>query len=69
MPGQFLSADALAAVGTTRPLSFLILGFVMGMTGGFSVLVAQRFGAGDYKEMRRHRGDRAPCSALYSAFS
>lgn len=50
--GQFLGVDALAAVGTTGPLSFLILGFVMGMTGGFSVLVAQRFGAGDYKEMR-----------------
>ena len=50
--GQFLGVDALAAVGTTGPLSFLILGFVMGMTGGFSVLVAQRFGAGDYDEMR-----------------
>ena len=50
--GQFLGVDALAAVGTTGPLSFLILGFVMGMTGGFSVLVAQRFGAGDYDGMR-----------------
>lgn len=50
--GQFLGVDALAAVGTTGALSFLILGFVMGMTGGFSVLVAQRFGAGDYDEMR-----------------
>ena len=52
--GQFLGVDALAAVGTTGPLSFLILGFVMGMTGGFSVLVAQCFGAGDYKEMRHN---------------
>lgn len=50
--GQFIGVDALAAVGTTGALSFLILGFVMGMTGGFSVLVAQRFGAGDYDEMR-----------------
>ena len=50
--GQFLGVDALAAVGTTGALSFLILGFVMGMTGGFSVLIAQRFGAGDYDEMR-----------------
>ena len=50
--GQFLGVDALAAVGTTGPLSFLVLGFVMGMTGGFSVVVAQRFGAGDYDDMR-----------------
>ncbi len=50
--GQFLGVDALAAVGTTGPLSFLVLGFVMGMTSGFSVVVAQRFGAGDYDDMR-----------------
>ena len=64
--GQFLGVDALAAVGTTGPLSFLILGFVMGMTGGFSVLVAQRFGAGDYKKMRH---TVAMCTLLCVALS
>lgn len=50
--GQYLGVDALAAVGATGTINFLILGFVLGMTSGFTVPVAQRFGAGDYKGMR-----------------
>ncbi len=50
--GQFIDARALAAVGLTGPLSFLVLGFVTGLTSGFAVLVAQRFGARDEEGMR-----------------
>jgi putative MATE family efflux protein len=50
--GQFVGVDALAAVGTTGPITFLILGFVMGLTGGFSVVAAQRFGAKDEDGLR-----------------
>lgn len=50
--GQFISANALAAVGLTGALSFLLLGFVWGMTGGFSVIAAQRFGANDEDGLR-----------------
>ena len=32
---------------------FLIYGFVVGMTAGFTVLTAQKFGAGDMQGMRR----------------
>ncbi len=45
--GRFLGVKALAAVGTTGSMSFLILGFVLGLCSGFSVLISQRFGAND----------------------
>lgn len=51
--GRFIDSDALAAVGTTGPLSFLIIGFIIGITGGFAVIVAQRFGAKDEKGLRK----------------
>lgn len=51
--GRFVSVEALAAVGSTGSMSFLILGFVMGITSGFSVITAQRFGAQDEAGIRR----------------
>ena len=51
--GRMLGVDALAAVGSTGPMSFLALGFIMGITGGSSVVIAQRFGAGDRDGVRR----------------
>ena len=51
--GRSIGVDALAAVGSTGAISFLVLGFVIGLTGGFSVVVAQKFGAGDEREVRR----------------
>ncbi len=51
--GQSLGNNALAAVGSTGPINFLVLGFANGITSGFSVQVAQRFGAGDEKGLRK----------------
>lgn len=51
--GNTVSAAALTGVGLTGPISFLILGFVNGLTAGFSVRVSQRFGAGDMDGVRR----------------
>lgn len=51
--GRTLGRNALAAVGCTGALSFLLLGFCMGLTSGFSVITAQRFGAGDGEGVRR----------------
>ena len=51
--GQCIGVDALAAVGATGSLNFLVIGFVLGMCSGFCIPVAQSFGAGDYKRMRR----------------
>ena len=55
--GRFVGVDALAAVGATGSVSFLILGFTQGLTTGFTVLTAQRFGAGD-REGSHPVGDR-----------
>ena len=51
--GKFVGTKALAAVGSTGTIMFLIYGFVVGMTAGFTVLTAQRFGAGDMRAMRQ----------------
>ena len=50
--GKGIGVEAFAAVGATAWVSFLILGFVTGLTGGFSILTAQCFGAGDAKGLR-----------------
>jgi len=51
--GRTLGVHALAAVGSTGSLSFLILGFVQGFTTGLAINVANRFGAGDYRGLRK----------------
>lgn len=45
--GQTLGKDALASVGATGSINFLIVGFAQGMTAGLTILTAQRFGAKD----------------------
>ncbi|MCR5024672.1 MAG: MATE family efflux transporter [Lachnospiraceae bacterium] len=51
--GRILGANALAGVGASSSVQFLILGFCIGICAGFSVPVAQRFGAGDTRSLRR----------------
>lgn len=50
--GKFLGAKALAAVGSTGSINFMIIGFCMGVCNGFAIPVAQRFGAKDEKMLR-----------------
>lgn len=64
--GKFVGTKALAAVGSTGTIMFLILGFVMGMTAGFTVLTAQKFGAGDMEAMRQTVGSAAVLSVIMS---
>ncbi|MCM1298873.1 MAG: MATE family efflux transporter [Firmicutes bacterium] len=51
--GKCINLDALAAVGSTGSVSFLVIGFTTGITSGSCILPAQLFGAGDYSQMRR----------------
>lgn len=51
--GRFLGYDALAAVGSTGSLNFLINGFCMGLCSGFAIPIAQAKGAQDDTELRR----------------
>ena len=65
--GKFLGVNALASVGSTSAINFMINGFVIGVCTGFSIPVAQRFGAQDYKDMRRfvaNAGWIASCFAV-----
>lgn len=64
--GKFVGTNALAAVGSTGTIIFLIIGFLMGLTAGFTVFPAQRFGAGDLKAMRKSVGSAAVLSAIVS---
>ena len=50
--GRFLGVKSLAAVGSTGSMSFLIIGFVLGLCSGFSVLISQRFGANDEEGLK-----------------
>ncbi len=51
--GRFLGYDALAAVGSTGSLNFLINGFCMGLCSGFAIPIAQAKGAQNETELRR----------------
>ena len=51
--GQTLGTQAVAAIGATNSINFLILGFAIGLTSGLSILTAQRFGAQDYEGVRK----------------
>ena len=52
--GQTLGMNALAGVGASSSLLFLILGFCGGLAGGFGIPIAQAFGAKDYVRLQRY---------------
>ena len=54
--GQTISLSALAAVGCTGSISFLVIGFITGITGGFGVMMAQYFGAKNEENFKRSVG-------------
>lgn len=64
--GRQLGVDALAAVGATGSLLFLLLGFAWGLTSGFAIPTAQAFGARDYVAVRRSVASGAILTAITS---
>lgn len=52
--GRFIGVNALAAVGASSSIMFLIMGFCNGSCAGFAIPVAQEFGAKDYSKMRAY---------------
>ncbi len=52
--GRFIGVSALAAVGTTYSLNFLILGFVQGLCVGFGIMLSQSYGAHDRKGLQKY---------------
>jgi len=51
--GRTIGVDAIAALGSTSYISTLIIGFMSGLTNGFSIITARHYGAGDSVKMRR----------------
>lgn len=64
--GHFLGMNALAGVGATGSINFLILGFCMGMCAGFSIPVAQMYGAKDYERLRKYVANSLYLSVIFS---
>ena len=57
--GQFCGVSALASVGATSSVNYLILGFVIGACNGFAIPIAQLFGARDLPGLRKHVANAA----------
>ena len=65
--GQALGPEALASVGASSSVQFLVLGFCMGSCTGFSVPVAKYFGAGKLDKMRNYIFNGAALAVLIAA--
>lgn len=55
--GQYLGINALAGIGSTSAVNFLVFGFIQGMCVGFGIPIAQQFGAKNFELMRRYIGN------------
>lgn len=64
--GRFLGMNALAGVGATGSINFMIVGFCMGVCSGFAIPVAHKFGARDYSGMRQFVANCAWLSLIFS---
>ena len=62
--GQILGDKALAGVGASSSIQFLVLGFCMGCCAGFGVPVAKYFGANDMHKMRKYISNGAVLTGI-----
>lgn len=62
--GRYVSTDALAAVGNVGAINSFIIGAALGLTGGFTIPVAQAFGANDRKRLNKYAGSSISVSLL-----
>lgn len=65
--GHYLGVDALAAVGATGSVNFLIIGFCMGVCSGFAIPVAQEFGARHEENLRKYVANCVWLSLIFAA--
>lgn len=62
--GRYLGKNALAAVGSTGTLMFVMIGFANGLCTGFTVLTSQKFGEGNKEETRQSVANGSMLSGL-----
>lgn len=65
--GRFLGVEALAGVGSTGSLNFLVLGFCIGVCNGFVIPVAQKFGERDYRGLKEFVVNAILLTAVFAA--
>lgn len=65
--GHYLGVNALASVGATGSVNFLIIGFCMGICSGFAIPVAQEFGARHEQNLRRYVANCVWLSMIFAA--
>ena len=67
--GRYVGADALAAVGSTGTIMFLLTGFSQGITAGFAILISQRYGAHDADGVKQAvANEKSPHSRVSSRY-
>ena len=64
--GRFLGVDELAGVGSTGAVSFMVIGFCMGICNGFAIPIAQCFGAKDYGNLRKYTANCVWLSVFFA---
>lgn len=64
--GKFLGVNELAAVGSTGSVCFLIVGFCTGICSGFTIPVAQKFGAKDEVRMRKYIANSVMLAVVFT---
>lgn len=62
--GRWIGVGALAAVGASSSIMFLVMGFCNGACAGFAIPMAQSFGAKDYSKMRLYVANAVRISAV-----
>ncbi|MCH5208265.1 MAG: MATE family efflux transporter [Oscillospiraceae bacterium] len=65
--GRYIGLDALAGVGSTGSVNFLVIGFVIGVCAGFAIPVAQKFGSKDYETLRKYVGNTIWITIVFAA--
>lgn len=64
--GRYVGVKALAAVGATGAIFFLVIGFAQGLSSGFAIIIAQKFGAGDERQVRKSVAASAMLSLVFT---
>lgn len=65
--GRWIGVDALAAVGASSSINFLVMGFCNGSCAGFAIPVAQAFGGKDYHKMRSYVANALRIAVVFAA--
>lgn len=65
--GKWLGVDSLAAVGSVGSLNFMVVGFCIGVCSGFSIPIAQSFGAEDFRRLRKFTANSVLLAVIFSA--